>query len=81
MITISELRKKEVINVRDGKRLGFVCDLDIDLCKGQIRALIVPAPSRWFSVFGKESDYVINWDNIVRIGIDVILVNLDNNCS
>lgn len=74
MITISELRKREVIDICNGKRLGFVCDLEIDLHRGEIKAIIVPGPRKLLSFFGKEKDYVIDWKNIVKIGEDVILV-------
>ncbi len=76
MLTSSELKRKEVINVQDGKRLGFIQDLDIDLYRGEIRALIVPGPNKLLSVFGKEKNYIIEWKDIVKIGSDVILVDL-----
>ena len=46
MIKISDLRQKEVINIIDGKRLGFISDLDIDLENGIVKALIIPGQSR-----------------------------------
>ncbi|UMZ73267.1 YlmC/YmxH family sporulation protein [Natranaerofaba carboxydovora] len=76
MITSSELKKREVINIQDGKRLGFVQDFDIDLYHGEIRALIVPGPNKLLGFFGKDKDYIIKWDDIVKIGSDVILVDL-----
>ena len=76
MLTSSELKRKELINVQDGKRLGFIQDLDIDLYRGEIRALIVPGPNKLLSVFGKEKNYIIEWKDIVKIGSDVILVDL-----
>lgn len=74
METISDLQKKEVINVISGARLGFVYDVDIDLENGKIAALRVPATGKLFSIFGKNEDYVIPWDNIKKIGNDIILV-------
>lgn len=41
---MSELKRKEVINVCDCRRLGFVGDMEFDPCTGQIKALIVPGP-------------------------------------
>ena len=37
-----ELREKEVININDGRRLGYVCDVEVSLCKGEIEAIVVP---------------------------------------
>ncbi len=76
MLKTSDLRSREVINIQDGRRLGLINDLDVDLEKGRIRALIVPGSGKLFGVFGGERDYVIPWENIVKIGIDTILVEL-----
>lgn len=39
---IMDLRDKEVINICDGRRLGFVQDVDFDCKTGCIYFLIVP---------------------------------------
>lgn len=73
---ICELRDKEVINSCDCKILGFVVDVDIDMYTGKIQAIIVPGPSKIFSFFGRENEYVIPYDCICKVGPDVILVNV-----
>ncbi|HHY91949.1 MAG TPA: YlmC/YmxH family sporulation protein [Firmicutes bacterium] len=70
----SELRSREVINITDGRKLGNVVDVDIDVEAGRIRALIVPGATKVLGVFGRNEDVVITWDRIKRIGYDVILV-------
>ena len=59
-----ELRRKEVINVSDGGRLGFVGDVELHLPEGQTAALIVFGPARFFGLFGKGEEYYIPWDCI-----------------
>lgn len=77
MISTQDLRNKEVINIYDGKSLGYVYDIEVNLEKGLIEGIIVPAHRRFFSFFGKgEDDYVIKWKDIKRIGDDVILVDV-----
>ncbi len=76
MISTQELRNKEVINIYDGKSLGFVYDIEINLEKGIIEGIIVPAQRSFFSFFGRGDDYVIKWKDIKRIGDDVILVDV-----
>lgn len=76
MLKVSELRVREVINVLDGRRLGLIKDIDIDLDNGRINALVLPGPSRLLGFFGKEDEVIIPWDKIVRIGLDVILVEI-----
>ena len=47
----SEFKNKEVINVLDSKRLGFVIDVDINFEKGTVEAIIIPGPSAFFNLF------------------------------
>ncbi|AFS78322.1 putative sporulation protein YlmC/YmxH [Gottschalkia acidurici 9a] len=77
MIKASDLREKEVINIRDGTRLGLIEDVEVNLEKGIIEAIIVPGSGSIFSLFSKSRDYIIGWRNITRIGSDVILVDLN----
>lgn len=76
MVRISELQAKDVVNIADGKRLGSIGDLDIDTDSGLIRALVVPGQGRFFGMMGGGQDYVVPWNQIVKIGSDVILVDL-----
>ncbi len=80
IMTFLDLKQKEVINCKDCKRIGFVADVEIDPCSGQICALIVPAPVHLFSCFGKNEKYYIRFCDVVRIGPDIVLVDvcLDN---
>lgn len=77
MVKISEFQTKDVINIIDGKKLGTVQDLEIDLRQGRIDALVVPAQTKLFGFFGNSSEYIIPWENIIKIGVDVILVKLE----
>ncbi len=70
-----ELRQKEVINITDASRLGFVSDVEVSLESGCIEAIILPGKNRFFRL-GRGRDMVISWDKIKNIGEDVILVSL-----
>ena len=70
---VTELRCKEVINITDGQRLGFVSDVEVQLPEGKVLALVVPGPCRFFGLFGRKDDFVIPWNCIRRIGSDIIL--------
>ena len=72
---IRELRRKEVINITDGGRLGFVGDVDLRMPDGQTAALIVYGPARFFGLFGRGEEYYVPWDSIQRIGDDIILID------
>src|SRR5579875_1098250 len=73
---ISELQAKDVVNVEDGKRLGTIGDMEIDLDSGLIRSIVIPGQGRFFGMVGSTQDYVTPWNQIVKIGTDVILVDL-----
>ena len=70
---MSELREKEVINICDGERLGNVCDVDFEIKTGLICNLIIPGPCKVLGIL----EYIISYEQIQRIGTDVILVEAE----
>lgn len=76
---ISDLQSKEVINLIDGRKLGQIYDLELNLNQGTIEAIVLPGESRWFGFGTGKQEWVIPWNQIVKIGSDVILVRLDMN--
>lgn len=76
MMKSSDLKIRDVVNITDGRRLGVMSDIEVDLETGRVTAIIVPGTSRLFGILGRDSDYVIPWDKIKKIGPDVILVEL-----
>ncbi len=77
----SELRSKEIVNVCTGQRLGYVCDAELEMPAGAVRALIVPGPCRFFGRFGREPDFLIPLGSITRSGADIILVEIQGSCE
>lgn len=71
-----DFKHKEVVNITDGRRLGFVQDVNADLETGVITSIIVPGSSRFISMFSSNNDIVIPWQNIKCIGDDIILVEI-----
>lgn len=74
MVKISDFQIKDVVNVSDGKRLGNIGDIDINLTTGKIDAVVISASGKVLGIFGKDEEIVIPWRNILKIGQDVILV-------
>ena len=72
-----DLGDKDVVNVKDGSCLGHVKDIDFDPERGCICALIVPGPGKYFGCIYREFDFFIPWVNILKIGPDIVLVELD----
>jgi YlmC/YmxH family sporulation protein len=75
MVRISDLRDRDVINVNDGKRLGIISDIDLDLENGKIKAIVLPGPGGFMGVLGRKNDLIIPWEKIRKIGVDTILVD------
>ena len=73
---ICELKQREVINVKDCKRLGFVGDVDFDISTGKMLAIIVPGPGCVCGFLGREKEFVIPFGDICQIGDDIILVEV-----
>lgn len=76
MAKISEFRQKEVVDIDSGKRLGYICDVEIDDESGRVISVTVPSGKLFSSVI-KNSDKIISWEKIIKIGTDMILVKLE----
>ncbi len=72
-----DFRRKEVINITDGKRLGYVQDVCADLESGKITSIIVPGgTNKILNFFSSSNDIEIEWNKIKCIGEDLILVEI-----
>ena len=78
MVKISDLRMREVVNVLNGKKMGLIKDIEIDLEAGRIRSVVLPGNGRVLSFLGRNDDVVIPWHRIKKLGLDVILVELSD---
>jgi len=76
MVKISDLRMREVVNVTNGKKLGLIKDIEIDLENGMIKSVVLPGNSKLMGFFGRNDDVVVPWHKIKKLGMDVILVEV-----
>ena len=72
--TFTELRNKQVINVLSGKVLGNICDMVIDIRRNCIKGFLLPQSKGFWSLFSSKEELFIPFENICKIGEDVILV-------
>ena len=72
---VTDLSCKEVVCIRDGARLGFVSDVEVEVPEGHVCAIVVPGKCRFFGFLGRAEDFVIPWNAIRREGDDIILVD------
>ena len=73
---LCELREREVINICNCKRLGCVVDIVFDCCNGCVEAIVVPGPGKICGFLGTDSEFVIPFSCIKKIGPDIILVEI-----
>ncbi len=71
-----DFKQKEVINITDGKILGFVIDVQADFEKGEIHSIVVAKTGKIFNNVNSKSNITIEWKDIKKIGEDVILVEI-----
>ena len=74
-LTFCELRGKEIVNVVDGKRLGRINDIALS-CNGKVIGIMAPGGKSGLKSFTGKDSVFIPWQNIRKIGDDVILVDL-----
>ena len=73
--SFTELKQRDTINICDGKRLGKVCDVVFSFPEGKVQGIVVPGGKgfRW-----GRGEMFIELRQIVKIGEDVVLVELKN---
>ncbi|WP_242964873.1 YlmC/YmxH family sporulation protein [Scatolibacter rhodanostii] len=74
---MGELRNKEVVNVKDGIKIGYISDIEIDTKTARLSAIIIYGRLRWLGLLGREDDVVIPWSQITLIGSDAVLVEYE----
>jgi len=71
---LSELQLKEIVNISNGKRIGIIVDVIVDE-NGYIKNLILEEKrGRKFT----REEYNISWNQIIKIGDDIILIDTRN---
>lgn len=71
----NDLRRKEVISAVDGARIGYVDDIIVDTKAARVVAFVIFNRIFFFGIFGNREDYIIPWEKIQMIGVDVIIVS------
>lgn len=71
----SEFMQKEVLNVNDGCKLGYTSDLEFCEKTGRIKNIIIINGAKIMGIFGNPEIIKINYEDIVRVGDDLIMVS------
>lgn len=73
-MNLSDFQNKDVVNVQDGKKVGNIIDCKIDPQDGRIISFLI-VPFRGVFSFKGGDKLEIDYENISKIGEDVILIN------
>ena len=73
---LSDLQRKDIIDINTGKRIGKIIDVEIDEINGTMVNLIIEKTRYLKSVFSNETDTKILYNQIKKMGEDVILVDI-----
>lgn len=77
--SLNAMRNMEVIDILTGSKMGYISDFKIDCSTNKIVSLILPGEIKsWFS---KDDNIEVMWNDIVKIGSDVILVKVNETFS
>lgn len=75
---LEDLRRKEVIDITNGERLGYIDDAEMNLETSSVEALMIYGRQRFFGIFGHEDNIVSPCSDIRVVGSEVILVKLSS---
>ena len=71
---LTELKSKEVINIENGEKLGFIDDIEFESETGSVVALVILGRTHLWGLLGKDNDIVLSCKDIELIGKDTVLV-------
>lgn len=76
---LSDLRHKEVVDLQNGEKLGFIDDFELETETASVLSLVLFGRERLWGLLRREPDLVIPFDRVRLIGKDTILVALSRN--
>ncbi|MBR5319058.1 MAG: YlmC/YmxH family sporulation protein [Peptococcaceae bacterium] len=73
---ISDLQERQIVNIADGKCLGNIKDIELNILEGTIQALVLPGIGGFWGMLQNQGELLIPWQKVVRIGVDVVLIDM-----
>ena len=73
---ISDLQERQIVNIADGKCLGNIKDIELNMRLGVIQALVLPGIGGFRGFLQNQGEILIPWQKVVRIGVDVVLIDM-----
>ena len=73
LYSLNAIRNMEVIDISTGSKIGYVKDFKVDINTKKLVSIFLPSSVK--SWFNKADDIELAWDKIVKIGVDVLIVD------
>ena len=73
---LSELQKKDIINIKDGKKIGKITDVEFDSNNGVMIHFVIERTHIVRNLFAPTSELIIKFSQIKKMGEDVILIDI-----
>ena len=73
LYSLNAVRNMEVIDISTGSKIGYVKDFKVDINTKKIISIFLQSPVK--SWFNKAENIELSWDKIVKIGVDVLIVD------
>ena len=74
---LSDLQNKDVVNIMDGRKIGNIIDININL-EGKMEGLIVEKSRFLISMFSTKDEIEVKWNQIEKISVDKNKIMLYN---
>lgn len=77
-MNLNQFQGKEVINLANGEKLGLIKEIELTFEEetGTLNSLLIPQEDGIFDFMGEERFLEIPWDSIIKVGAEVIVINL-----
>ncbi len=73
---LSELQKKDIVNIRDGKMIGRIIDVEFDINNGYMIHFVIEKAHLLKNIFNSNEDICVKFTQIKKLGEDVILIDI-----
>lgn len=73
---LSELEKKDIINLSDGKKIGKIVDVEFDTTNGHLIKFVIEPTNMFKNIFSSNDEITIRFSQIKKLGEDVILIDI-----
>ena len=73
---LSELQRKDIVSIRDGKRVGKIIDVEFDIKSGYMIHFVIEKTHFFRSIFSTTDELTIKFSQIKKLGEDVILIDI-----